>query len=192
MAKTLFLALGMMFLGGMWGAAAAQASAIALDKTSFSARAESGFVSSDFLKVSNIANTPQQYRLAWRAGSAGDNQISITPASFVLGPAEEKNIVLRFRQGTRSGLGEIELVVYDLAKSGALALGSGVKIPVQFIVPEVLGAKAGPESSAAGGAVKTNSWLALIYLFDFLLALVVIWLYGNKSRRAKKLNNRYD
>ena len=174
----------MFFFAGL-GIDIVQASTIAVDRLNFTARGESGSVSSDFLKISNISSAPQQYRLAWRPVSAGDNEISIMPTNFVLGPAEEKNLVLRFRQGSRSGRGEIELAAYDLDKNGDLQVASGVKIPVQFIIPQALGAKTGPGGPSTGGGEQINFWTAGVYLFDLLLALVVFWLYGYKIKRVK-------
>jgi len=132
---------------------------------------ETGGLVSRTMTISNLSNFSQQYNLYPEEGS---RSISVVPSQFMLAPQQTRQAVVRIRPGAKSWRANLNLVAYGTGQiKSNFRVGDGIKIPVFFNAPQVLGA-----------SVKTvgiTVYLWLLTLFGFLLALalsgIVCWLY---------------
>jgi len=156
----------------------AHAGATALSSARFVVEGGAGRVTSEALVVTNQSSEAQNYRFLAEDGSAVSASASISPQDFRLAPGASRTVVLRFRQPQESFTDTLKLIAYTPSDARSLVVGSGVNIPVQFIVPAPQ--VAGASVARAGPHV---AWHMAVYISDALALGFAAWFIKFRPRQ---------
>ena len=155
---------------------AVQAGSTALSPTKFVVAGEDGGIISRTMTIRNLSNTRASYDFYPEDNKA--RQISVVPSQFVLEPEQTAQAVVRIRPGGESWRANLNLVAYSASQIGNnFRVGDGIKIPVWFNAPQVLGA------SVKTAGITAYLWLLTLLTFSLALALlsVVFYLYYRRA-----------
>ncbi|MEK7125388.1 MAG: hypothetical protein AAB880_00575 [Patescibacteria group bacterium] len=149
------------------------AGSTALAPSKIVASGEAGGVISKTVVVSNLSSTSQYYNF-YPDEAADSKKISVIPSQFILGPGQTAEAVVRLRPGDESWRSNLSLVAYNASQiKSRFRVGDGIKIPVWFNAPQVLG------QSVKITGVTAYFWLLTLFIASLALALlgVVFYLY---------------
>ncbi|MEK7164377.1 MAG: hypothetical protein AAB779_00360, partial [Patescibacteria group bacterium] len=153
-------------------ATTAFAGSTALSPTKFVVAGEANGIISRTVTIRNLSQTRTSYDFYPEDSQA--QQLSIVPGQFVLEPEQSAQAVVRIRPGKESWRADLNLVAYSASQmNNNFRVGDGIKIPVFFNAPQVLGA------SVEITGVTLYFWLLTLFSFGLALAAgsIVCYLY---------------
>lgn len=158
---------------------AVQAGSTALEPAKFMISGQSAGLVSEPVLVKNLSTVAQHYRFYPEEGSGfGEKNISVVPSQFVLGPGQSLQAVVRVKAGSESWRANLNLVAYTASQMRSnFRVGDGIKIPVFFNAPQVLGA------SFKTTGLNAYWWAMTALAFSLALALagVVFYIYYRRT-----------
>lgn len=155
----------------------ASAGSSALSESNFLVEASPNSVTTEKLRITNMATIEQRYEISLSENNFDEN-ISIAPSTFRLNPNMSQEVVLRFRQPEESSRTSLALLAFDANQASALKVGNGIHVPVEFKASQIAGASiAGSKSGSA------SVWNVLIYIIDAMLVILISWIIYNHRTR---------
>gem|GEM_PF-3426704 len=168
----------------------AQAGSTALSNSKFTIQGDPGTVISKVLTVSNLSDQIQSYRFYPDEAGERRQRISLSPSEFQLLPRQSLDVMVRFRQGNDNWHTYLDLVASGLEQArSSFRVADGIKIPVNFIAPQVAGIMVARSSP--------SSWLwfwnVFIFAIDFmLLSVVCYWCYQRYFWQRIRLRHKIN
>jgi hypothetical protein len=161
---------------------------IALSRDGFVNTGFSGEISSDYLLVKNNGSKVQKYRIS-PSPLTPARLVMSSPSEFFLEPGKEQKIIVRFRQPLESFIGGLNIVAFE-SFDGSFSLASGVTVPVEYIVPKVLGEFDFFITEGKDRNIFFEHGKSALYVLFVLLLLPVIFFVLIKRNRAKEIKTR--
>lgn len=131
--------------------------------------------------VANNASVSHVYEVSSATiAPFAQSAIRISPTHFTLSPGETQAIQLHLRVPHMTSHGTISVLAHELAEKGRVAIGAGIRIPIDITQPFTA-----PPTARAGLATTL-----FIYALDALIAAFMLTYWARKKHRMYSRTQR--